>query len=239
MLKISLNAGKILFSVLILNLILANALKATTKYEGTWKGWFTSDTTLECGFSRNNASMTVSGAQFVIKTEDATGNRLVIGSINENKVKQFVPFTIVNEFANEENLAVLEGFFGNSSFYGTIIVEALTPGGFSSHAIFCEAKLKLDYIGPEKSGFNTVDLDQYLIRMKKFLDTGQLTQGQFANLKAQIKSDAPSYSKTNGANNLNTENLGEKLQEVKNLYEKDLISKKQYEKLRNKILGLD
>lgn len=218
---------------------MVNTLEATTKFEGTWKGWLTSGTTLDCGFSRNDASMTVSGTQFVIKTEDATGNRLVMGSINENKVKQFATFTIVNEFANEENLAILKGFFGNSSFYGNIIVEAFTPGAFSSHAIFCEAKLKLDYISPEKSGVNTFDQDQYLIRMKKFLDTGQLTQGQFANLKAQIKSDAPSYSKTNGANSLNSENLGEKLQEVKNLYEKDLISKRQYEKLRNNILGLD
>ena len=99
------------FPLLFINVILVNTLEATTKYEGTWKGWLTSDTTLECGFSRNDGSITVSGTQFVIKTEDATGNRLVIGSINENKVKQFAPFTIVNEFANEENLAVLQGFF--------------------------------------------------------------------------------------------------------------------------------
>ena len=115
------------FPFLLINLILVNTLEATTKYEGTWKGWLTSDTTLECGFSRSDASMTVNGTQFVIKTEDASGNRLVIGSINENKVKQFAPFTIVNEFDNEENLAKFEGFFGNSSFYGNIIVEALTP----------------------------------------------------------------------------------------------------------------
>ena len=227
------------FPFLLINLILVNTLEATTKYEGTWKGWLTSDTTLECGFSRSDASMTVNGTQFVIKTEDASGNRLVIGSINENKVKQFAPFTIVNEFDNEENLAKFEGFFGNSSFYGNIIVEALTPGAFSSHEVFCEAKLRLDYIGPEKSSVNTIDQDQYLIRMKKFLDTGQLTQEQFANVKAQIGNKSPSQSKVDGENSFDAKTLSEKLTQVKDLYEKDLISRKQYEKLRNKILGLN
>ena len=101
MLKTTTKAVRVLFSILLFNLILVNTLKATTKYEGTWKGWLTSDTTQECGFSRHNASMTVQGQQFILKTKDALGNRSVIGSINGDKVKQFAPFNIVNEFATE------------------------------------------------------------------------------------------------------------------------------------------
>ena len=75
--------------------------------------------------------------------------------------------------------------------------------------------------------------------MKKFLDTGQLTQEQFAYVKAQIGSKSPSQSKVDGKNSFDAKTLSEKLIQMKDLYEKDLISRKQYEKLRNKILGLN
>ena len=215
-------------------LFFTSAVFAFTNYSGAWEGWLIAETSSECGFSQVRVSMDVENQKFIIRAKDAVEDRDVIGSIFKNKIEQRIPFSIINEFDTEFKLGTIKGFFDLDEFNGTVLVETISPGAFSASVMFCEANTRLRRSGPIAFGIRQNEIDDYLNTIKIFYEKGALSKQEFTEVRNQIGVGKTDQAKVNDAGKLES-----KLERFKDLFEKELITKEEYQKMKKKLLGIE
>ena len=115
-----------------------------------------------------------------------------------------------------------------------MLVETISPGAFSSSFIFCEANTRLRRSSSIAFGIRQNRIDDYLNTIKSFYEEGALSKQEFAKVRSQI-----GVGKTVESNVQESGGLESKLERFKDLFEKELITKEEYQKMKKKLLGLN
>ena len=115
-----------------------------------------------------------------------------------------------------------------------MLVETISPGAFSSSLIFCEVNTRLCRSSPIAFGIRQSEPDDYLDTIKHFHEEGTSSKQSLAKVRKPIGVGKTSEGEIN-----DTGKLESKLERFKELFEKELITKEEYQKVKKKLLGLN